>query len=124
MGSRKRLIIGLLGVVLAVFLTIIFAPALVSRGVQLWLWWKTRGSNITVKIDAVEAPFLHPIVLRGVRIQTSPAAEVRIDATAARVVFALNLKGILLRTRGRTLRSLVIQDLRAQVHRNKSGTAF
>src|SRR3954471_11154937 len=121
MRSRNRFIIGLLGIALVVLLMIVFAPALVSRGVQLWLWWKTRSTGVTVKIDDVDAPFLSPIVLRGVRIQTSQASAVQIKASAARVVFALNLKGILLRTRGRTLRNLVIQDLHAEVHRKNTG---
>src|SRR5205085_11775162 len=67
---------------------------------------------------------LRPIVLRGIRIQTSSAAPVRIDVSADDAVFALNLKGILLRTRGRTLRTLAVHGLRVQFHRNKPGSAL
>src|SRR5262249_21974693 len=115
MRSRKnRLILALLIAILSVLLRIVFAPVLGSRGVQVWLWWKSRDSNVTIKIDSIEAPFLQPIVLRGIRVQSKPDAEFRIDATTPRVVFALNLKGILLRTRGKALRSLLIEKLHAE----------
>jgi hypothetical protein len=123
--SRKnRLIFGLLLAILLVLLVIVFSPVLLTRGVRLWVWWKSRGSNVTITFESVEAPFLRPIVLRGVRVQTKPEAEFRIDATAPRMVVALNLKGILLRTRGRALRNLQIEKLQVEIHRSKSGKPF
>src|SRR4051812_17007483 len=124
MAGRNRLwISGVVALVTAVVL-VVFAPFLISKGIRTWLWWKTHGTNVTVKVDAIEAPFLHPIMLRGVRVQTSPAAAVQVNASAARVVFGLNLKSILLRTRGRTLTNLSVHGVHVEVRRSKTGTEF
>src|SRR5690242_18497492 len=100
MVTRTRLRIAVVALALAVLLVILFAPVLVSKGVQIWLWWKTRGTDVTLTTESIEAPFLHPIVMRGIRIKTQPAAPVQINVSASRAVFGLNLKSILLRTRG------------------------
>ena len=121
MRTPRRLLIGFLLVATFTLLVFLFAPLLVSKGVRLWFWWKTHGTNVTIKFDEIEAPFLRPIVLRGVRIETKPGAAVRIDARVNEVVFALNLKGILLRTRGRTLRTLALQGLRSFGPREPDG---
>jgi hypothetical protein len=105
-------------------LVILFAPVLVSKGVQLWLWWKTRGTGITVTTESIEAPFLHPIVMQGVKIKSDTAAPVQIKVSASRVVFGLNLKSILLRTRGPTLKSLTVETLHAEARRTKAGAAL
>ncbi|HJT81949.1 MAG TPA: hypothetical protein VJ719_12185, partial [Chthoniobacterales bacterium] len=118
---KNRIFVAVVLMLVCAGLVIAFSPLLVARGVQTWFWWKTRGTNVTVKIDQIEAPFLRPIVLRGVRLKTGPASAVRIDVTAARVVFGLNLKSVLWRTRGRTLRSLLVQGLHLEVQRKKTG---
>src|SRR6185295_7119319 len=124
MRARKRLGIFVLVLGACSVLLILFSPFLISKWIRLWFWWQTRGTGVTCNIEAIESPFLRPIVLRGVHMQTAPDAAVRIDASAAEVTFALNVKGILFRTRGRTLRTLMIQGLRAQTHRNKAGPPF
>lgn len=118
---RNRFFIAAVLVLIGIGLVIAFAPLLVANGVRTWFWWKTRGTNVGVTIDHIEAPFLRPLVLRGVRVRTAPASAVGIDITAARVVFGLNLKSILWRTRGRTLRSLLVQGLHVEVRRKKTG---
>jgi len=117
------LIGGILILACALLLTA-FAPLLISNGIRLWFWWKTRNTNVTAKIDGIDAPFLRPITLRGVRIQTTAPAAARIDLTAARVIFGLNLKSILLRTRGRTLQNLLVQGLHAEIRVNQGGVAI
>ncbi|MFL6515984.1 MAG: hypothetical protein ACJ8M1_13280, partial [Chthoniobacterales bacterium] len=121
--QRRPLIGGFLIVICLALLTA-SAPFMVSKAIRWWLWWKTRGTNITVTIDAIDTPFLRPILLRGVRVQTAPGAAARLDLTAGRVVLGLNLRSILLRTRGRALRNVQVQGLHAEIRRNKSGTAF
>lgn len=122
MRSRKRFLFILSAAVVAAVLALLFSSVLISAWVRSWVWWKTRGTNVTVTFEAIETPFLHPIVLRGVRLRTDPKAKARIDATASRVIVGLNLKGILLRTRDRTLRDLQMQGVRVEIHRNKTGT--
>ena len=74
---RKRLVISILLAAVTALLIVLSSPVLVSNGVKFWLWWKTRGTHITVTVDKIEAPYLHPIVLRGVRLQTSSDAAVQ-----------------------------------------------
>src|SRR5438552_667840 len=124
MVTRTRLRIGLLAIVMVTLLVVLFAPVLVSKGVQLWLWWKTHGTEVTFTTESIEAPFLHPMVMRGVRIKTQPAAAVQINVSANRVVFGLNLKSILLRTRGPTLRNLAIEGVHVEARRTGPGAAL
>lgn len=124
MRFKRRFVIALLFVVLAVALVFAFAPALVSGGVQLWLWWNARSEKLALKVDKIEAPFLHPIVLRGIHLKSANDAAVRVEATATQAVVSLNLKSILFRTRGRALRALSIEGLHVEIHRNYSGRPF
>ena len=124
MSTRTRLRIGVVLAVAVILLVLLFSPVLVSKGVQVWLWWKTRGTNVTVTTESVEAPFLHPIVMRGIRIKTQPAAPVQLNVSATRVVFGLNLRSILLRTRGPTLRNLSVEGLHVEARRTRSGAAL
>ena len=78
MRVRKRLGLGVLLAAFCALLILLFTPLLVSKGVRLWCWWKTRGTDATIRIDSVDAPFLRPIILRGVRIQSGPNAAVDI----------------------------------------------
>jgi len=121
MRAQKRLGILVLALGASAVLLILFSSFLISNGIRLWFWWQTRGTGVTCRIDSIESPFLRPIVLRGIHLQTTSDAAVRIDASATQATFALNLKGIVFRTRGRTLRTLSIQGLHAQIHRTKAG---
>jgi hypothetical protein len=122
MAVKNRVFLGALLVALAAVLTFAFTPFLVSGGLRLWFWWQTRADKITFKVDKIETPLLRPIVLRGVHLQTSDDSALRIRASATTVVVGLNLQGILLRTRGRAIRNLSIDDLRAEVRRADKGS--
>ena len=124
MVTRTRLRIAVVAVVVAVLLVILFAPVLVAKGVQLWFWWETHRTDVTVMTESIDAPFLQPIVIRGMRIKSQPAATVQIDVSATRVVVGLNLRSILLRTRGPTLRSLAVETLHVEARRAHPGAAL
>jgi hypothetical protein len=123
-APRKRRSLVVFVIVLCLALITASAPLMVSKGIRWWLWWKTRGTNVTVTIDAIVTPFLRPILLRGVRVRTAPGAAARVDVSAARVVLGLNLRSVLFRTRGRAVRSLEVQGLHAEIRRNRAGVAF
>ena len=124
MPSKRRLLSVLLAIVLTGSIGFIFTPFLVSGGVRLWLWWKARTEKLSINIDSIEAPFFRPVTIRGLRIHSADNAAVGFNATAARVAFALNLRSILLRTRGRTLHHVAISDLHVEVHRKYGGKAM
>jgi hypothetical protein len=125
MPFKNRLLLAGLLSLLAAVLTICFAPFTVSNGVRAWIWWKARQQKLSVKIDKIDAPFLRPVVLRGFHLASRPEAAFRIDLGAAQATIHLNLKAILLRTRGRMIRTLSVEGLGIDVRReNTSGTAL
>ncbi|MDB6056438.1 MAG: hypothetical protein JWO95_282, partial [Verrucomicrobiales bacterium] len=124
MVLKNRVYFAGLLLLLAGLLTLVFAPLLVSGGLRLWIWWQTRSEKIRVEISKIEAPLFHPVILRDVRVHTTEGAALRFDASARRVVVSLNLKSTLLRTRGRAIASISVDNLRAEMHRNDRGTAI
>jgi hypothetical protein len=122
MPPRKRFLLTSLFVLLAVVLTIWFAPMIVANGLRLWVSWKARQEKLTIRIDKIEAPFLEPVVMRGIRVTSAPDAALRIDAVALQATLELNLRAVLLRMRGRAIQTLAVNGLRAEIRRNATGT--
>ena len=122
---RTRLLPGALFVVLALLIVIWFTPFAVSNGIRLWVWWKGRQEGLIVKIDKIDAPLLRPVTLRGLKVTSTPDNAFRIELSAMQASAALNLKSILLRTGGRAIRSVSIQQLRGELrHTNPAGRAI
>ena len=122
MSWRTRLLLGALFVLLAVLIAIWFTPFAVSNGIRLWVWWKGRQEGLIVKIDKIDAPLLRPVTFRGLKVTSTSGNAFRIELTATQASAALNLKSILLRTDGRAIRSVSIQQLHGQVrHSNPAG---
>jgi hypothetical protein len=121
--QKQFLRVGLI-LLLACLLAILAAPIAVANGIRFWIWWKARQQHLIVKIDKIEAPLLRPVVLRGIRITSAPDAAFRIEINAADATTALNLKAIFFRAPERALRTLSVNGLRAQIHRNESGIPF
>jgi hypothetical protein len=122
--TKKRLFGFTLLLLLAGILLFALTPFAVANGLRVWIWWNARQQNLTVKIEAIDAPLLRPAVMRGFHISSSPDSICRIDVSAVRVVVALNLQSIVLRTRGPAVRTLSVEGLRAEMHRNRPGTSI
>lgn len=120
LNKRFLLIIGLS--LIAALLVVLLTPFAVSSGLRLWLSWRARQENLTIKIDKIDAPFLRPVVLQGIHIASATQNAFRFELNAKQSDIHLNLSAIILRTHGHTIRTLSIQDLRAEIHRNHSGT--
>jgi len=122
---RTRLLLGALFALLAVLIVIWFTPFAVSNGIRLWVWWKGRQEGLIVKIDKIDAPFLRPVTLSGLKVTSTSANAFRIELTATQASAALNLKSILLSVGGRAIRSVSIQQLRGKLlHSNPAGRAI
>ena len=108
----------------AAFLLFVFAalsaPLLVSSAVRLWIWWKARQEHLSVKIDKIEAPFLRPVVIRGLRLESARESRFRIEAQAVRISAGLNLNAIALRTGQRAIRNISADGLRMEIRRRTS----
>lgn len=119
---RKKLWRYSVGAFLLAVVLLICTPLLVSGGVRLWIWWQARQQNLTCTVEKIEAPFLRPVELRGIHVLGK--GSLRLDLTAASASISLNLKAILLRTRGRAVRTLLLQDVKGELHRNVTAPAL
>jgi autotransporter translocation and assembly factor TamB len=125
MPFKNRFLLVSLLILLAVLLGIWLTPFAVSYGVRLWVWWKARQEGLVVKIDKIDAPFLRPVVIGSLHVTSAPENTFHIDLTATQMTVDLNLKGALLRTRGRAIHNLSIQQLHGELsHKNPSGRAL
>jgi hypothetical protein len=122
--TKKRLLRFTLLLVLAGVLLFAFTPFVVAKGLRFWIWWKARQQKLTVKIEAIDAPLLRPVVIRGFHLSSLPDSACRIDISALRATLDLNFQSILLRTRGPAIRTLSVEGLHAEVHRNRPGESI
>src|SRR6266568_3401786 len=118
MPFKNRFFLVSLLILLAALFVMWLRPFAVSNGVRSWIWWKARHEGLIVNIDRVDAPFLRPIVVRGLRVKSTPENAFRIDLTVTQASFDLNLKRILLRMREHAIRDLTIQCLRGELRRS------
>src|SRR6266700_2948606 len=118
MPFKNRFFLVSLLILLAALFVMWLRPFADSNGVRSWFWWKARHEGLIVNIDRVDAPFLRPIVVRGLRVKSTPENAVRIDLTVTQASFDLNLKRILLRMREHAIRDLTIQCLRGELRRS------
>ncbi|MGH7983391.1 MAG: hypothetical protein ACREFF_09645 [Candidatus Udaeobacter sp.] len=117
MRLKNRLFLTSLLVVLITLLVITFAPFAVSNGLRLWVWWKSRQEGLTVSIDKIDAPFLHPVVIRSLHVKSARADALHIDLTTTQAQLDLNFSRILLRRRGPAIRNLSVEDLHGEIRR-------
>ena len=121
---KKQLLRTSILAILAAILVIVSTPFVVAGGLRAWIWWQARQQQLTVEIKKIDAPFLHPVVLHDIHIASTPTSAFRIDVTAPRATISLNLRSILLRTRGRAVQGLAVEGLRGELHRNVSGASL
>jgi hypothetical protein len=120
MRSQNRLLlVALLACALLLF-TLWSMPFAVSNGLRLWLWWKARQQGLTVTIDKIDAPFLRPVVLRGLHIVSARDAACHIDASLARTTVGLDLNSILLRRSGSAIRTIIGNGLHIDIRSGKA----
>ncbi len=125
MPFKTRFLFASLLILLTVLLGIWLTPFAVSNGVRFWLWRKARQEGLVVKFDKIDAPFLRPVVISGLRVTSTRENAFSIDLTATEASVDLNLKRILLHARGRTVHNLSIGQLHGELSRkNPSGRAL
>src|ERR1041385_7158472 len=117
MSVKNRFLLITLLLLLVALLAILFAPFAVSNGVRSWLWWRSRQEGLDVTIKNINAPFLHPVVIRNLHVKSTRTDALHIDLIAAEVQLDLNLSHILFRRRGRAIRKLSIEDLHGEIRR-------
>jgi hypothetical protein len=117
MPPKNRLfLIGLL-TLLAALTVVWLSPVAVSNGLRLWFWWKSRQEGLIASIDKIDAPFLHPVVIRSLHVKSARADALHIDLTARQTQLDLNFSRILLRRPGHAIRNLSVEDLHGEIRR-------
>src|SRR6059058_4550300 len=117
MPFKNRLFLFSLLVLLAALLAIALAPFAVANGLRLWVSWRSRQEGLDVSIDKIDAPFLHPVVIRSLHVKSIRTDALHIDLMATQVQVDLNFSRILLRRRDRAIRNLSIEDLHGEMRR-------
>jgi hypothetical protein len=118
MPMKSRLFLVSLLVLLLAVLAIAFAPLFVSNAVRYWVLWRARQEGFVATVDAIEAPFLRPLVIRQLQLKGTRDDALRLDVTATDVRIGLNLKHGLLHMPGRIIRHLEIGELHVELRRS------
>src|SRR5436190_14169708 len=100
--------------VLAIYLT----PLVVAGGLRLWIARTARQEKLRIEFQKIEAPLLRPVVVHKVQIASQADAPFRVVVEASRVELGLNFAAIFIRSRGRFLRSLTAEAIRADIRRD------
>src|SRR2546423_2052421 len=122
MRLRRPVLILTATLLVVSILVVCFAPRLVAGGLR---WWAQRAANregLRLELGEIEAPFLHPVIIRNLRLRNGAEAQFQIDGTAQRLEVGLSLAGIFSGSK-RSLRSLKIEGLTLGITRNPAASA-
>ncbi|MGH8093835.1 MAG: hypothetical protein ACREIF_10220 [Chthoniobacterales bacterium] len=116
MSFRTRLVIFLLVALLAAALDALFSPFFVAYGVRLWLEWAARQEGLRAQVKNVDAPFLHPVTIRNLRLTSDRVSAREVSLQAGIVIADLNFRGKLFSRNASFLRSVNIDRLTGSIH--------
>ena len=123
MSFAKRLLLFFLVLTLAGIIVILLAPLLVSDGLRLFAWMKGREQGIKIEFQKIDAPFLKPVVIHGLRVTSARPCLFRVDLAAERATFDLNLRTVFFLSNARVLHAVSIEGLRCEIRRDPHQTA-
>jgi hypothetical protein len=123
MSSAKRLSLFALILTLAAVVVLLLSPLLVSHGIRLFLWWKGRTQGVKIEFREIDAPFLKPVAIRGLRVTSARPCMFHIDLAAERATFDLNLRRAFSLSNARALHAVWIDGLRCEIRRDPRETA-
>lgn len=116
---RKRpLVIAALVLVATIAMFLALGPFLIAGGLRFWAQRVGRREGFTFTAGKIEAPLFRPVVVNDLHLTTTPGAPFRVECSARRMEFDLNLRGILNGT-ARSLRGFQIQKLSLDIRRDK-----
>jgi hypothetical protein len=122
MRRKKFLIVSGVSLLAATLLAVLFAPFLVATGLRFWIARAGRLQGLRIEMERIEAPFLRPAVIHGLRCTNETNALFRVEGAVARVEIDLNLSEIFAGT-SRPLHSLVAEGITLNVRRNAQASA-
>src|SRR3954468_9691620 len=119
MRLKRNVLFTSAALLIAALVALCFVPFIVASGLRIWAQRAAQREGLQVEFGEIEAPFLRPVVMRNVRVQSGPKMPFQIEGTAARVELGLNLAGFFNGSK-RPLRNLEIDGLNF-VMRRKPG---
>src|SRR5438477_4091853 len=121
MRLRRPLLILAATLLAASILVVCFAPLLIANGLKWWAQRTAAREGLRLELGEIEAPFLHPVIIRNLRLRNEAEAQFQIDGTAQRLEVGLSLTGIFSGSK-RSLRSLNIEGLTLGITRNPAAS--
>src|SRR5256714_1082444 len=122
MRLRQPLLILAATLLAASILVVCFAPLLIAHGLKWWAQRTASREGLRLELGEIEAPFLHPVIIRNLRLRNEPDAQFQIDGTGQRLEVGLSLPGIFSGSK-RSLHSLKIEGLSLAITRNPAARA-
>jgi len=113
MPAKKKLLLALTFVLVALSLASLFAPPIMERSIPIWLRFEAARSGLAVTFSDIHARFLRPVEIRNLQITSAGLGGAHFEFTAPRVEAGLGLAAIF-GTRGKThpLRSIRVKHAR------------
>jgi hypothetical protein len=122
MRLKRSVLFTSAALLIAALLVLCFVPFIVAGGLRIWVQRAAQREGLRVEFGEIEAPFLRPVVLRNVRVQSRAGMPFQIEGTAARMELGLNLAGIFQRAK-RPLRHLNIDGLNLAIRAQPGETS-
>ena len=110
MPPRKKPLLTLGFVLIALVVLSFFAPAVLERGIATWLRYEARRSGLVLTFSEIHAPLFRPVTITDLKIIGAGLAADHLEFSATRVEAGLRLAGIF----GRSENSHLLSSLRVE----------
>src|SRR5207237_7421120 len=113
MPARRKMLLALSFVLLALLLASLLAPPIMERSIPIWLRFEAARSGLAVNFSDIHAPFLRPIKIRNLQITSAGVGGVHFEFTAPTVEAGLGLSAIFgTKNKSHPLRSIRVKHAR------------
>jgi hypothetical protein len=110
MARRKKLLLALSLLLLALSLASLFTPPMMERSIPIWLRFEASRSGLAITFSDIHAPFLRPVEIRNLQITSAGVGGAHFEFTAPRVEAALSLGALL----GQSEKTHLLRSLRVK----------
>lgn len=110
MSPRKKPLLTLGFVLLALVVLGLFAPPVLERGIAAWLRYEARRSGLVLTFSEIHAPLFRPVTITDLKIVGAGLDADHLEFNATRIEAELRLAGIF----GRSEKSHLLSSLRIE----------
>src|SRR5437588_6211070 len=113
MPARKKLLLALSFILLALSLASLLAPPIMERSIPIWLRFEAARSGLAISFSDIHARFLRPIEIRNLQITSAGVGGVHFEFTAPKVEAGLGFAAIFgTKDKSHPLRSIRVKHAR------------